>query len=247
MITPKKLGHITIKVTASSPVAGDSVVKKLLVKVSRIISYCVAPIWYKCTNISHLYSEDGGSRCFQNTQSPLPSCKSITWLITVIWAGHVARMGEERGVYRVLVGKPEGRRPLGRPRHRWVDNIRMDLQEVGSVYMDWIGLAQDRDRWRTLVSAVMNLRVPWNAGSFLTSCRPVSFSRRTLHHGVSKYTSTPPLGLRGFFFGEFSPCIFFYFVTVDQAEISFYKNALSVRLVTGNEQLRRTMTSRSVY
>jgi len=65
-----------------------------------------------------------------------------------------------RGVYRVLVGKPEGRRPLGRPRRRWVDNIRMDLQEVRCGYMDWIGLAQDRDRWRALVSAVMNLRVP---------------------------------------------------------------------------------------
>jgi len=76
------------------------------------------------------------------------------------WTGHVARMGVERGVYWVLVGKPEGRRPLGRPRRRWVDNIRMVLQEVGCVYMDWIGLAQDRDRWRTLVSAVMNLRVP---------------------------------------------------------------------------------------
>ena len=76
------------------------------------------------------------------------------------WAGHVAYMGEERGVYRVLVGKPEGKRPLVRPRRRWVDNIRMDLQEVGCGYMDWIGLAQDRDRWRTLVSAVMNLRVP---------------------------------------------------------------------------------------
>ena len=66
----------------------------------------------------------------------------------------------EKGVYRVLVGKPEGRRPLGRPRRRWADNIRMDLQEVGCVYVDWIGLAQDRHRWRTLVSAVMNLRVP---------------------------------------------------------------------------------------
>jgi len=75
------------------------------------------------------------------------------------WAGHVARMGEERGVCRVLLGQPEGRRPMGRPRRRWVDNIRMDLQ-VGCGYMDWIGLAQDRDRWRTLVSAVMNLRVP---------------------------------------------------------------------------------------
>ena len=75
------------------------------------------------------------------------------------WDGHVARMGEERGVYRFLVGKPEGRRPLGRPRHRWVD-IRMDLQEVGCGYMDWIGLAQDRDRLRALVSPVMNLRVP---------------------------------------------------------------------------------------
>jgi len=76
------------------------------------------------------------------------------------WAGHVARMGKERGMYRILVRKLEGRRPLGRPRHRWVDNIRMDLQEVGGGYMDWIGLAQDRDEWRRLVSAVMNLRVP---------------------------------------------------------------------------------------
>ena len=76
------------------------------------------------------------------------------------WAGHVERMGEEKGVYRVLVRKPEGKRKLARPRRRWVDNIRMDLQEVGCGYMDWIGLTQDRDRWRTFVSAVMNLRVP---------------------------------------------------------------------------------------
>jgi hypothetical protein len=75
------------------------------------------------------------------------------------WAGHVALMGEERGVYRVLLGKPEGRRPLGRPRRRWVGNIRMGLQEEGCGYMDWIGLAQDRNGWRKLVSAVMNLRV----------------------------------------------------------------------------------------
>ena len=76
------------------------------------------------------------------------------------WAGHVARMGVEREVYRVLLRKPEGRRPLGRPRRRWVDNIRMDLQEVGCGFMDWIGLAQGRGRWQTIVSAVMNLRVP---------------------------------------------------------------------------------------
>jgi len=69
-------------------------------------------------------------------------------------------MGEERGAYRVLVGKPDGKRLLGRPRCGWVDNIRTDLQEVGCGYMDWIGLAQDRDRWRTLLSAVMNIRVP---------------------------------------------------------------------------------------
>ena len=81
------------------------------------------------------------------------------------WAGQLARMGEERGVYWVLVGKREGRRPKGRPRRRWVDNIRTDLQEVGCGYMDWIGLAQDRDRWRTLVSALMK---PWvKFGEFL--------------------------------------------------------------------------------
>jgi hypothetical protein len=91
------------------------------------------------------------------------------------WAGHVARTGEETGVRRVLLGKPEGRRSLGRPRRRWVDNIRMDLQDVGSGYMEWIGLAQNRDSWRTLVRAVMNLRVPSNAGNFWTSCKPVRF------------------------------------------------------------------------
>jgi hypothetical protein len=76
------------------------------------------------------------------------------------WAGHVACMGEGRGVYRVLLGKPEGKRPLGRSRRRWEDHIRMDLQEVECGCEDWIGLAQDRDKWRALMSAVRNLRVP---------------------------------------------------------------------------------------
>ena len=101
-------------------------------------------------------------------------------------AGHVARMGEGRSVYRVLVGKPEGKRPLGRPRRRWEDNIKMDLQEVGRGGVDCIQLAQDRGRWWALVNAVMNFQVPYNAGNFLTSCKPVSFSRRTLLHGESK-------------------------------------------------------------
>ena len=102
---------------------------------------------------------------------------SLPYIVRVVksrrmrWAGHVARMGQERGVHRVLVGKPEGKRPLGRPRRRWEDNIKMDLQEVGGGCEDWIELAQDRDRWRTLVSAVMNLRGFKNAGNFLTSCR----------------------------------------------------------------------------
>jgi hypothetical protein len=76
------------------------------------------------------------------------------------WAGYVARMMEGRGVHRVLVGKPEGKRPLGRPRRRWEDNIKRELQEVGGDCGDWMKRAQDRDSWRTLVSTVMNFRVP---------------------------------------------------------------------------------------
>ena len=98
----------------------------------------------------------------------------------------MARMGEGRAVHRVLVGKPEGKRPLGRPRRRWVDNIKMDLQEVGGSCGDWMELAKDRDSWRALVGTVRNLRVPKMRGISLLAAEPVSFSRRTLLHGVSK-------------------------------------------------------------
>ena len=162
-------------------------------------------IWFFFSNYRYYYLPKYGSILLNHPVSKI-------WAILLHWTGKVLRTimllltqycagdkieknemgwacgayGWGEGVYRVLVGKPEGRRPLGRTRLRWVDNIRMDLQEVGCGYMDWIGLAQDIERWRTLVSAVMNLGVPWNAGNFLTSCKPVSFSGRTLHHGVSK-------------------------------------------------------------
>jgi hypothetical protein len=97
--------------------------------------------------------------------------RNIIWVIKLRrmrLAGFVESMAEWRGVYRVLVGKTEGKRPLGRPRHRWEDNM-MDLQKVGCGGMDWIGLAQDWERWPALVNLVMNLQVPCNMGNFLTS------------------------------------------------------------------------------
>jgi len=95
-----------------------------------------------------------------NDLYPSPNMVRVIKSRRMRWVGHVEHMGEDRGVYRLLVGKSEGRRPLGRPTRRLVDNIRMDLQEVGCGYMDWIGLVQDRDRWRTLVNVAMNFRVP---------------------------------------------------------------------------------------
>jgi hypothetical protein len=92
------------------------------------------------------------------------------------WAGHVAQIGEKRNAYKILVGKPEGKRPLGRPRRRWVDNIKMDLREIRWDGMDWIDLAQDRDQWKALVNTVMN------AGKFSSSCTIGSFSRRAQLH-----------------------------------------------------------------
>jgi hypothetical protein len=106
----------------------------------------------------------GGWRKLHNEE--LHNLYSSSGIIRIIksrrmrWACHVARMGEKRNVYRLLVGKSEGKRPLGRPRRRWIDNIKMELLEIGLNVVDWIGLAQDRYRWRALVNAVMNLRVP---------------------------------------------------------------------------------------
>jgi hypothetical protein len=101
------------------------------------------------------------------------------------WVGHVARTGEPRNAYRLLVAEPDGRRPLGRPRRRWSDNIRMDLVEVGWGDVDWIGLAQDRDRWRTVVSSELNLQVPQTAGK-LSSVQTTRDLSSTAHlHGVS--------------------------------------------------------------
>jgi hypothetical protein len=94
-------------------------------------------------------------------------------------------MGEKRNVYRLLVDKPEGRGPLGRPRRRWIDNIKMDLLEIRLNVVDWIGLAQDRYRWIALVNAVMNLRVPYNAEKLPSGCTTCGLSRGTQLHRVS--------------------------------------------------------------
>jgi hypothetical protein len=110
------------------------------------------------------YEVTGGCRKLHNEElHGLYSSPSIVRVIKarrIRWAGHVARMGEVRGAYNSLVGRPEGRRPLGRPGRRWEDNIKMDIREIGFLDVDWIHWAQDRDRWRALVNTVMNLRVP---------------------------------------------------------------------------------------
>jgi len=123
---------------------------------------------------------------------PVIKSKRMGW---VGRGGACSTYGESRGVYRVLVGKPEGQRPIGKPRHSWEGNTKMDLQEVGCGGMDWIDLAQDRDRWRPLVNTVMNLRFLYNVGNFLTRWEPVSFSRITLLHGtVSMWPCHDPNG-----------------------------------------------------
>jgi hypothetical protein len=115
-------------------------------KLSRFIKMCLNETYSKVRELHNLYSS--------------PSIIRIIKPRTMRRAGHVARMGEKRNVYRLLVGKPEGKRPLGRPIRRWIYKIKRDLLEIGFNVVNWIGLAQDRYRWRALVNSVMNLRVP---------------------------------------------------------------------------------------
>ena len=156
--------------------------KKLKIKIYRTIILSV--VLYGCETWSLILREERRLRVFENRvlrrvfgpkrdkvtgelhNKELSDLYSLPNIVRVVksrrmrWAGHVARMGEGRGVDRALVGNPEGKRPLGRPRRRWEDNIKMHLQEVGGACGDWMELAQDRDRWRAFVSTVMNLGVP---------------------------------------------------------------------------------------
>ena len=168
--------------------------KKLKIKVRRTVIFPV--VLYGCETWSLTLSEERRLRVFENSVlrrvfgpktnevtgewrklhneelsdlSTLPNIVLVVKSRRMRWAGHVARMGEGRGVHSVLVGKPEGKRPLGRPRRRWEDNVKMDLQEVGGGAGAWMELDQDRERWQGLASTVMNFRVPKNAGNFLTS------------------------------------------------------------------------------
>jgi hypothetical protein len=110
------------------------------------------------------------------------------------WVGHVALTGDMRNAYKIFVGKPEGKRPLGRPRRRWEDKIRMDLKEIGWKGVDWLHLAQDRDQGQDLLSTVLNLRIPLKGRTFLTVGVTISFSRRALLHGVSWLASLFVIG-----------------------------------------------------
>jgi hypothetical protein len=135
----------------------------------RIYNTIILPVvLYGCETWSPTFREEHRLRVFENRVlsrifeelHDLYSSPSIIRIMKARWAGNVALMAEKRNAYRLLVGKREGKRPLGRPKRRWVCNIRMDLLEVGWGDVDWIGLAQVRDKWRALVNSVLNLRVP---------------------------------------------------------------------------------------
>ena len=122
---------------------------------NRVLRRIFGPKWDNVTR--------GWRKLHKEKLNDLYSSSSIVWVIKsrrLRWAGHVSHTGESKCVYRVLVGNPDGKRLHGRPRHKWDYNIKMDLQEVGNWGVDWIKLAQDRDRWRTLVNMVLNLPIP---------------------------------------------------------------------------------------
>jgi hypothetical protein len=128
---------------------------RLRVFENRVLRRVFGPKWDEVTGEWRKLHNEG-----LNDLYSLPNIVRVVKSRRVRWAGQVARMGEDRGVYRVLVEKPEGKRPLVRPRRRWENNIKMDLQEVGGGHVGWMELAQDRDRWRALVGTVRNFRVP---------------------------------------------------------------------------------------
>jgi hypothetical protein len=128
----------------------DAILHKLRVFKSRMLRRICGP---KRDGVT------GGWRKLHNLYS-LSSIIRIIKSRRMRWAGHVARVTEKRDVYRLLVAKPKGKRPLGKPRHRWIDNIKIDFLEIGFGVVEWIGLAQDRYRWRALMTEVMNLWVP---------------------------------------------------------------------------------------
>jgi len=166
------------------------------------VASCQLSLWFSChcspwntgenwvqPNVSLIFVLMAGRKLHNKELSDLYSLPNIVPVVKsrrMRWAGRVARMVEGRGAHRVLVGKSDGKRPMGRPRRRWEDNIMMDLQEVGGACGDWMELAQDRDRWRALVSTEMNLRIPKMRGISWLAAEPVSFSRKTLLHGVGK-------------------------------------------------------------
>ena len=184
-----KLGNASYY-SVQNPLSSSLLSKKLKIKIYRTIILPV--VLYGCETWSLTLREERRLRAFENKvlrgifgpktdevtgewrklhNEELSDLYSLPNIVRVVksrrmrWAGHVARMGQGRGVYRVMVGTPERKRPLGRPRRRWEDNIKMDVQEVGEGGCgDWMELAQDRDRWRALVRTVMNLRVPKTRG-----------------------------------------------------------------------------------
>jgi hypothetical protein len=125
------------------------------------ISIIIGRIAVKRTDILlRAVGDPGGWGKVHNVMYSSPSIIRVVKSRRMRWVGHLARMGEKRNAYRTLVGKPEGKRPLGRPRRRWVDSIKMDLREIGWDGVDWIAMTQDRGQWRDLVNTVLNLRVP---------------------------------------------------------------------------------------